>query len=104
MLVRYSDWKTGIKVKILELNSLQNKTTDTVSNCVADCILKDDFKGKVIRLCADNTKSNFDEVNRKRLNNVFTKLKQKLSHRLIRVACVCHIFHNTLEQLPIFYR
>lgn len=35
LFVRYFDWRSGIKVKILELNSLPNDTSHAFSNFVA---------------------------------------------------------------------
>lgn len=67
-----------VLTKILELN----ETSDTISNYVADCIIKNNLEEKVVGLCADKAIYNLGGANRKGWNNVFIKLHQKLNHNL----------------------
>jgi hypothetical protein len=57
VLVRYSDYKTGVKIKIPNLKSLFR---ETYINCdyFSDCLTENSLVGKVVGLCADNTNSN----------------------------------------------
>jgi hypothetical protein len=65
VLVRYSDCKTGVKIKILELKSLPGETAVVISDYLSDCLTENGLAGKVVGLCADDTNSNFGGAERK---------------------------------------
>jgi hypothetical protein len=96
VLLRYFDYKTLAKIKILEQKLLSGKTSVVVSDYLSDCLTENGLVRKVVGLCADNTYYNFGGAGRKSQNTVFTKLQKNLGYGLIGVGCTGHIFNNTV--------
>jgi hypothetical protein len=85
MIIRYFDYKTGVKVKVLELKSLPGETSLVVSEYLSDCPTENGLVGKVVGLCADNMNSNFGGDERKGKNSVLTKWSDR------RWVCRSHL-------------
>jgi hypothetical protein len=81
--VRYFDYESGVKIKILELKLFSGDTSVTVCKQLSNCIIGNDLVGKVVGLCADNTNSNFGGAGIKGQNTVFTQLQKTLGHGVI---------------------
>jgi hypothetical protein len=94
VLVRCSDYKTGVKIKIFKLKSLSGETSATVSDYLSDSLAENGLVGKFVGLCEDNMNYNFRGAERKDQNNVFTQLHKNLGHGLAGVGCAGHIFRN----------
>jgi hypothetical protein len=92
MIIMYFDYKTGLKIKMLELKSLPSETSVVLGDSLSDCPAENGLVGKVVGLCADNMNSNFGGDERKGQNSVLTKLQKNLGHGLIGEGCVGHIF------------
>ena len=103
-LVRYFDLYEGVKVKILEVQSLDGETSDMIVEYVKSVIKSNALEKKIAAFCADNTNTNFGGINRNGKNNVFHKMKADYPN-IIGVGCAAHIVHNALQNacdiLPI---
>ncbi|XP_051167012.1 uncharacterized protein LOC127285186 [Leptopilina boulardi] len=105
ILVRYFAPKVGTQIKILDLAALPGETSDIIVTYLLDRLENHELKEKLAGYCADNTNANFGGRARQGKNNVFFKLKDKLSQNIIGVGCTAHIVHNTVKSaadlLPI---
>lgn len=62
---------------------------DNIKNC--------NLEGKVVRLCADNTDTNFGGRARQSKNNVFCKFKAEMNKKLVVIGCAAHIINNCIQ-------
>ncbi|CAH0563113.1 unnamed protein product [Brassicogethes aeneus] len=96
-LIRFFDPLVGIKIRLLDFISLPGETSDLICGSIFNILEQNHLKNKLIAYCADNTNSNFGGKNRKGINNVFTKLNNKLNQNIIGVGCAAHILHNAIQ-------
>lgn len=76
VVVRYFIPTIGVRVKMLELSSEKNETSETIANLIKRTADKNDIKDKVAGFGADNAAVNFGSAERGGENNVFYRLKQ----------------------------
>jgi hypothetical protein len=74
VVFRYFLPRIGVKNKILEFSNLPGETSNLIISKIIDVLTKFGLKRKMFALSADNTNTNFGGLNRKRKNNVHTKL------------------------------
>ena len=55
----------------------------------------------ITSFCADNAPANFGGWQQTGKNNVFNRLQEKTSARLIPIGCPAHILHNAAEKLTV---
>jgi hypothetical protein len=78
LLVRLFDPLYGIQIKILNVESQPDETSDVIINYIVKTIDDNNIRNKVAAFCGDNTNCNFGGVSRRGTNNVFHKLQGKL--------------------------
>lgn len=83
ILVRYFDIKNGIQIKILNLESIEEETSDIVSKSLISSYNRKNLNKKILALSADNTNTNFGGRTRKGVNNVYTKLQDLLKRNIL---------------------
>lgn len=96
----YSIDEGGLQTKLLDFHSIPNETSDTLVKCIYTTLDRKHLIQKCGSIGADNTNTNFGGVSRKGTNNVFTKLKEKLSGantNILGIGCPAHIVHNTVQ-------
>lgn len=96
VVVRYFIPTIGVRVKMLELSSEKNETSETIANLIKRTADKNDIKDKVAGFGADNAAVNFGSAERGGENNVFYRLKQ-WNPSIVGIGCAAHIVHNTLK-------
>lgn len=97
-LVRYFDPKTGVQVKLLELEALPGETSEIICNHLTTVLQKANIFSKFVGFSADNrpTNTNFGGAAQQGKNNVFYKLKNALGHDVIGIGCAAHVINNTI--------
>lgn len=104
-LIRYFDLKTGVQVKLLDLQALPGETSDIVCDHLIKLLQNANVLDKVVGFSADNTNTNFGGAARSGKNNVFYKLKNYLGQDVVGIGCAAHIINNTIQSaadsLPI---
>ena len=75
IVVRYFLSESGVKVKLLEFESVSGETAEILSECLLSVLDQTKLKDKLIEFCADNCNTNFGGVYRRGHNNVFHKVK-----------------------------
>jgi hypothetical protein len=104
-LVRFFDDKTGVNVKLLELQALPGETSDIICDHLISVVKNANVFDKIIGFSADNTNTNFGGAARHGKNNVFYKLKNSLGKDVVGIGCAAHIINNSIQtaadSLPI---
>lgn len=59
ILVQYFDASNGIQVKLIELKSITNETSETISILLIRTLNKYNQKNKCVAFVGDNTNTNF---------------------------------------------
>jgi len=96
LLVQYFSQSEGLKVKLIKISSLENETSETITNyCVNTLNNLVIPLEKLTAFSADNTNTNFGGRERRGTNNVYYKLQKELSKNIEGVGCPAHILHNT---------
>lgn len=109
LLIQYFDYmKDGIQVSLIDLQSQQNETSETISNYVYDSLHDKNLSHKLVAYSADNAATNFGGKDRGGQNNVFCLLKSLTNNEnIVGVGCVAHIFnnsvHRSLDSLPLCF-
>lgn len=109
LLIQYFDYqKDGIQVSLIDIQSKQNETSETISNYVYDSLRDKNLSDKLVAFSADNAATNFGSKDRGGQNNVFFTLKSLTNNQnIIGVGCVAHIFnnsvHSALDSLPLCF-
>lgn len=76
LLIQYFDYmKDGIQVSLIDIQSQQNETSETISNYVYDSLRDKNLTNKLVAYSADNAATNFGGKDRNGQNNVFALLK-----------------------------
>lgn len=96
-IVRYFVPEQGVKVKLLEFQSVPGETSEILANYLVSVIKKNDLVQKVVGFCGDNCNTNFGGVKRKGVNNVYVRLKKELARNIVGIGCGAHIVHNCLQ-------
>lgn len=97
VVVRFFSEKFGVKIRIIELTSAQNETSDTVVALLNAAMEKFGIQSKLVGFCGDNAPLNFGNMARTSKNNTYYKLNL-LYEGLIGVGCGAHVVHNTLKK------
>ncbi|XP_053967833.1 uncharacterized protein LOC128869326 [Anastrepha ludens] len=97
IMVRYFSFKSGVKTKLLQINSIPGETSDIILEYVSTAIQKYSLSEKVVALSADNTNTNFGGVSRQGQKNVYRKLETKLGRSIVGIGCSAHVIHNTVQ-------
>ena len=65
IVVRYFLPETGVKVELLEFESIPKETAEILSECLLAVLEQASLKKKLIRFCADNCNTDFGDVKRR---------------------------------------
>ena len=99
LVVRFFSAKVGVRVRILDLRSMPCETSQHIMNFICSSFEENGLKlENIISFCADNAPVNFGGWQQKGKNNVFNRLQEKTSARLIPIGCPAHILHNAAEK------
>lgn len=79
IIVQYFDYhKKGVTSKLLEIETANNETSDTISELIIKQLNKFNILTKCIAFSGDNCNTNFGRRQRTGTNNVFCKLQSQL--------------------------
>lgn len=96
ILIQYYDvGHSGIKTKILESLTIEEETSDTITNMILTVLKKYSLLEKCVAFSGDNCNTNFGK-DRKGQNDVYAKLKNRLQKKIIDIDCPAHIINNTV--------
>lgn len=96
-VVRYFIPTYGVKVKLLEFQTVTGETAAILTDHLMSVIIANNLSNKIIGYCGDNCNTNFGGVNRRGENNVYSLLKKKLGRDIVGIGCGAHIVHNCLQ-------
>ena len=90
-----------MRVRILDLRSMSCETSQQIMNFICSSLEENGLKleNKTF-FCADNAPVNFGGWQQKGRNNVFNRLQEKTSARLISIGCPAHNLHNAAKKGP----
>lgn len=97
VLVQYFDKEKGIQHKLLDLVSVKNETSQTITEVVLAVLNKFHIQDKCIAFGGDNTNTNFGSVQRNPGENIFTKLQEALGKKIAGIGCGDHILNNAIH-------
>lgn len=97
ILVRYFLPSSGIQVKLLEFKDLSGETSALQHQYIMETLESHQLSQKLIAFCADNANTNFGGAERKGKNNIYCKLNETLSHKVLGLGCAAHIVHNAIQ-------
>lgn len=84
IIIQYFDYQAnGITSKLLEIETVANETSDTITGLIIKQFKKFNILFKCIAFSGDNCNINFGGRQQLRTNNVFTKLKSQLQNSII---------------------
>lgn len=99
ILIQYFDAQNnGIQTKILDVLSIKNETSDTITDTILMQLDKYGLKTKCVAFSGDNCNTNFGGMHRYGENNVFAKLTSALQKKIIGVGCPAHIINNAIHK------
>ena len=99
LVVRFFSAKVGVRVRILDLRSMPCETSQQIVNFICSSLQENRLKlENITSFCADNAPVNFGSWQPKGKNNVFNRLQEQTSARLIPIGCPAHILHNAAEK------
>ena len=99
LVVRFFSAKVGVRVRILDLRSMPYETSQQIMNFICSSLEENGLKlENITSFCADNAPVNFGGCQQKGKNNVFNRLQEKTSARLIPISCPAHILYNAAEK------
>ena len=99
LVVRFFSAKVGVQVRILDLRSMPCETSQHIMNFICSSLKENGLKlENITSFCADNAPVNFAGWQKKGKNNVFNRLQEKTSARLIPIGCPAYILHNAAEK------
>lgn len=106
VLLQYFHYKKGgIQIKLVDLQSTVNETSETVSELLSSILEELELTSKCISFSGDNCNTNFGGANRAGQNNIYAKLKTKINENLIGIGCPSHILNNAVhtccDTLPV---
>ena len=98
LVIRFFNAKVGVRVRLLNLRSMPNETSQQIVDFILTSLQENDLDLKrLTSFCADNAPVNFGGSQLSGQNNVFYRLKQRAT-QLIPVGCPAHILHNAAEK------
>ena len=97
VIIRYFLPLSGVKIKILDMQSLPGETAETICNFLLNSLQRHGLTEKVVGFCADNANTNFGGLQRRGRNNVFAILQDDLGKKLLGIGCAAHIVHNAIQ-------
>ncbi|XP_023231785.1 uncharacterized protein LOC111631712 [Centruroides sculpturatus] len=97
IVVRYFVPDCGVKVKLLDFQSVPGETAEILTNHLMSVIKTHNIAKKVIGFCGDNCNTNFGGVKRRGENNIYSRLKKELGRNIVGIGCGAHIVHNCLQ-------
>lgn len=97
LMIRYFVPLAGVKVKILDMQSLPGETAQTICKFLVDALQRHGLTEKVVGFCADNANTNFGGLKRRGRNNVFAIMQDDLGRKLLGIGCAAHIVHNAIQ-------
>ena len=98
LVIRFFNAKVGVRVRLLNLRSMPNETSQQIIDFILTSLQENDLDLKRLTyFCADNAPVNFGRSQLSGQNNVFYRLKQRAT-QLSPVGCPAHILHNAAEK------
>jgi hypothetical protein len=97
IVVRYFHERSGVNVKVLELDTLPGETSDQLNDYVLSVLNRNDLVEKLVGISADNTNTNFGGAKRKGKNNLFCKLSANTDKTLVGIGCMAHVVNNCIN-------
>ena len=98
LVIRFFNAKVVVRVRLLNLRSMPNETSQQIMDFILTCLQENDLDVKrLTSFCADNAPVNFGESQMSGQNNVFYRLKQRAA-QVIPVGCPAHILLNAAEK------
>ena len=98
LVVRFFSAKVGVRVRILDLRSMPCATSQQMINFICSSLEENGLKlENITSFWADNALVNFGGWQQKE-KNVFNRLQENTSARLIPIDCPAHILHNAAEK------
>jgi hypothetical protein len=94
----------GIKVRLLEVHSVECETYDIIVNAIVNSVKKFKIEDKIISFYGDNNNTNFGGAQRRGKNNVLTKLRNLWSRNVLELVVVHTQFIIASKQAAIFYQ
>jgi hypothetical protein len=96
-VVRYFLPEQGVKVKLLDFQSVPGETSEILTKYLLSVIKNHDLSKKVVGFCGDNSNTTFGGVKRNGENNVHSRLKKEMGRNIVGVGCGARIVHNCLQ-------
>ena len=98
LVIRFFSPKTGVNVRLLDLQSMPGETSEQIMNFILLSIEENELDlQQLTSFCADNAPANFRGSNQEGKNNVLYHLRERKTC-LIPVGCPAHILHNAAEK------
>ena len=98
LVIRFFNAKVGVRVRLLNLRSMPNETSQQIIDFILTSLQENDLDLKrLTSFCADDAPVNFGGSQLSGQNNVLYRLKQRAT-QLIPVGCPAHILHNAAEK------
>lgn len=69
-LIQYFDWKTDVKIKVIELKILPNDTAQPINTYILDTLRRHNFSNNCVAVSANNTNTNFGGLKRNTVENI----------------------------------
>lgn len=105
ILLQYYTKENGLQVRLLDVKSLENETSDSITEMLTTFMKEHNLTDKCIAFSGDNCNTNYGGKKRAGKNNVYAKLKAAGNTQLIGIGCPAHILHNAIrfgmDVLPI---
>ncbi|KMQ89919.1 hypothetical protein RF55_10387 [Lasius niger] len=99
ILIQYYDiHNIGITTRILEILTITDETSDTITDKILTELEKHSLSSKCVAFSGDNCNTNFGGRDRAGQSNVYAKLKGRLQKQIIGVGCPAHIINNTVHK------
>lgn len=97
IMIQYFHKDRGIQHKLIELASLSNEKSATITDLIVKSLEEFELIFKTTAFGADNTNTNFGSVKRNPGENIFTKLQSALERQIAGIGCGDHILNNSLH-------
>lgn len=94
ILLQYFTIQSGLQIKLLDIQSLKNETSESITDMLTLALQQNNLNAKCIAFSGDNCNTNFGGKKRAGSNNVFARLKAQGNKQLIGIGCPAHILHN----------
>jgi len=99
LVISFFSAKVGVRVRILDLRSMPCETSQQIVSFICSSLEENGLRlENVTSFCADNAPVNLGGRQQTGKNNVFNRLLEKTSARLIPIGYPVHILHNAAEK------